>query len=471
MYCYRYAANRVEELRSKGLLRPRSHIAKWEPVTATEMEGFLAIIVNMGLISMPQIQDYWSTSWTCQLPFFNRTMTRDRFMNIFWLLHVSCEQDGVTPRRIDKVRALLDLLIPKFQASYYPSRDISVDETMVGFRGRFGPKQYIPSKPQKYGIKAFTMADSDHGYLLNILVYTGADKLLHADSQYQQHPQPCRVVLDLVKPYLDKGHHVFTDRYYTSVPLAQALEAKSTAFTGTAVRNRSSLPDPIRKQSRLADNEVKAFRANRLIALEWRAPKKKKGLVMLSSQSSAAMTAVRTRWNQEEVEKPVVVDRYNHSMNGVDRADQNSVYYPFIRKTRKWWRKLFFWLFEVTVVNSYILYHIHTTQLQARPLTHLQFRRRLVDALAARHIQAAPPRRRPGRPRRQQLPSSSEDSQRLNGRLHILEKRIRAQDCTVCSSRDTKRHRTHFFCKTCSNNPTLCPTPCFELYHTREVFR
>ena len=69
--------------------------------------------------------------------------------------------------------------------------------------------------------------------------------------------------------------------------------------------------------------------------------------------------------------KPSIVDEYNMSMNGVDKADQYTVYYAFVRKSRKWWRKLFFWLLEVTLVNSYILYKISNHS----PSTH--FRRRL----------------------------------------------------------------------------------------------
>ena len=38
---------------------------------------------------------------------------------------------------------------------------------------------------------------------------------------------------------------MFTDRYYTSIPLAQALADRSTSFTGTSMRNRAELPDPI----------------------------------------------------------------------------------------------------------------------------------------------------------------------------------------------------------------------------------
>ena len=53
------------------------------------------------------------------------------------------------------MKSLIDILIPNFRSCYKPSRDIAVDETMVGFRGRFGAKQYMPNKPVKYGIKAF----------------------------------------------------------------------------------------------------------------------------------------------------------------------------------------------------------------------------------------------------------------------------------------------------------------------------
>ncbi len=46
---------------------------------------------------------------------------------------------------------------------------------MIGFRGWFCGKQYCPKKPVKWGIKTFTIADSKNGYLLDTLVYTGAD--------------------------------------------------------------------------------------------------------------------------------------------------------------------------------------------------------------------------------------------------------------------------------------------------------
>ena len=63
------------------------------------------------------------------------------------MLHVGTP--GNTPRRIDKIEPLLDLLLQCFRELYHPSQYISMDETMVGFRGCFGSLQYMPQKPTK----------------------------------------------------------------------------------------------------------------------------------------------------------------------------------------------------------------------------------------------------------------------------------------------------------------------------------
>ena len=38
---------------------------------------------------------------------------------------------------------------------------------------------------------------------------------------------------------------------------------------------------------------------------------------------------------------------------GLDKLDQHTSYYSFCVK---WWQKVFFWLLEVAVVNSHIIY-------------------------------------------------------------------------------------------------------------------
>ena len=40
-------------------------------------------------------------------------------------------------------------------------------------------------------------------------------------------------------------------------------------------------------------------------------------------------------------------------MLGVDKLDQFATYYSFLHKSVKWWRKIFFWIVEVAVINVY----------------------------------------------------------------------------------------------------------------------
>ena len=58
-----------------------------------------------------------------------------------------------------------------------------------------------------WGIKAFTLVDAANDYLLNSMVYTGAQTLKNANPAYQTFPQPGRIVME---PYLRKVIHPST---------------------------------------------------------------------------------------------------------------------------------------------------------------------------------------------------------------------------------------------------------------------
>ena len=140
----------------------------------------------------------------CEIPFFSRILRRQVPGDLLDAPHRH-DKPGEPVTKVNKVTAVMDLLIPRFRQYYSPSVNLSIDETMVGFRGRFSSLQYIPNKPTKWRIKAFTMADGANGYLLNVLLYMGAEMLHDARSEYSDLPVPARVVLELTEPYLGKG--------------------------------------------------------------------------------------------------------------------------------------------------------------------------------------------------------------------------------------------------------------------------
>ena len=242
---------------------------EWIPLTIVELIGFLAVVINMGIINVPSLEDYWKTSWLAQIPFFSHMMSRDHFEIIFWMLYVSHPQ--TTPMKpIHKISSFLDMLLTRFQSKYPPHQNLTIDESMVCFCGWFVGKQYMPKKPVKWGINAFSLADSRNGYMLNTIVYTEVETLDSASPSYASLPQPARVVMYLMRKYLYKGYHLFTDRYYTSIPLAKALHHAQTALTGTMQRDRIDLPDDIRAGVHLRGGDVRAFCAEQLMCLAWR---------------------------------------------------------------------------------------------------------------------------------------------------------------------------------------------------------
>ena len=66
----------------------------------------------------------------------------------------------------------MESLIQNFQSAYTPGREIALDESMIGFKGRLGFLQYMPKKPTKWGLT---------GYGCNWKLYTGikTKKLAH----------------------------------------------------------------------------------------------------------------------------------------------------------------------------------------------------------------------------------------------------------------------------------------------------
>ncbi len=115
-----------------------------------EMNGFVAVILNMGIIQLTNLKDYWSTSDTTDLPFFRSVFSRDRFFQIFGALYVGDPDSSV---KRDKIQPLLDRLIPAFQAAFTPSQQIAIDESVITFKGRVSFRQYLKGKPNPWGIR------------------------------------------------------------------------------------------------------------------------------------------------------------------------------------------------------------------------------------------------------------------------------------------------------------------------------
>ena len=148
------------------------------------------------------------------------------------MLHLP-SKTGPVPCWVDKIQPLLSRLVSSFQSHFYHAQNVSVDETMVGFKGRVKFKQYCKDKPTKWGLKVYTLADSNTGYLYNILPNTGRETPEVFSAEFSHINMTAQIVTQLMTPLLDKSHHLFADRYYSGVGLAKELHRRQTGYTGT----------------------------------------------------------------------------------------------------------------------------------------------------------------------------------------------------------------------------------------------
>ena len=150
----------------------------WTDITPDELNAFVAIFIVMGIKKLPSIHMYWSENDMIGCAWISKIMSRNRFSQINRFLHVvdnalSVPKDAPGYNPLFKIQPLLDHMKNAFSRWYYPRKCIFIDEAMIAFNGRLSFKQYIPSKPTKWGIKCWEVCDSTNGYCLDFNVYTG----------------------------------------------------------------------------------------------------------------------------------------------------------------------------------------------------------------------------------------------------------------------------------------------------------
>ena len=151
-----------------------SYLGQWTPVTIPEMKKFIGTLLLMGIVYKPDLHMHWSTDIYYLTPAFSKIMKRDRFYLILKFLHFNNNEivDPENPDWLQKVRPLIELLRERFRKVYSPGNNLSVDESLVLYKGRLKFKQYIKTKRARFGIKLYELCTSS-GKLLDFLVYCG----------------------------------------------------------------------------------------------------------------------------------------------------------------------------------------------------------------------------------------------------------------------------------------------------------
>ncbi|KAL3969261.1 leucine-rich repeat-containing G protein-coupled receptor 6 [Sarotherodon galilaeus] len=251
---------------------------RWKEMDQIDLQPYFGVLILAGVFRSKgeSTESLWDAETGREL--FRASMSLENFHKISRIIRFDNRDDRPARRQRDKlaaIRTVWDKWVHRLPLFYNPGPNVTIDEQLMPFRGRCPFRQYIPSKPAKYGIKIWAACDTTSSYAWNLQVYTGKP-----DGGAPEKNQGMRVVLDLTQGL--SGHNITCDIFFTSHKLGQELLKRKLTMVGTIRKNKSELPPQLMT---MKNGPVKSskFVYTADTSLVSYVPKKGKNVVLMST--------------------------------------------------------------------------------------------------------------------------------------------------------------------------------------------
>lgn len=424
--------------------------ASFKHINLTELKAFLGILYLCGVqnSSKVNLSELWSHEFGST--FCRVTMSRRRFEFISCRLRFDDKttrtarraKDGLAP-----IREIWDMFMTNCQNNYNPSEFMTIDEQLLGFRGRFSARVYIKSKPARYGIKIVTMNDAKTFYMYNAIPYTGRIRTEPGESV------PSFYVRKLSEPIHNTNRTITCDNWFSSIEIFNKMKREfNLSMVGTLRKNKRQIPISFTKSASLGTARYGYDGQNILLSY---CPKKNKVVLVLSSRH-------KTGKQSEDTGKPEIIDFYNKNKCGTDVFDQMCGNYTCSRISSRWPMRFFLGMLDQAGVNASILYNfLPENEMRNRR----QFLKDLALSLIKPHLQERVTR--PGLHRSladniREIISATEINAGSTLRSDKMHKRKRCYYCKT--EKDRKTQYCCVKCKkaVCEEHRVVCCVQCTE---------
>ncbi|XP_067088064.1 piggyBac transposable element-derived protein 4-like [Osmerus mordax] len=318
---------------------------RWKEMDQTHLHAYFGVLILAGVFKSKgeSTESLWDAETGREI--FRATMSLENFHIISRVIRFDNRDDRPARRQRDKlaaIRTVWDKWVQRLPLFYNPGPNVTIDEQLMPFRGRCPFRQYIPSKPAKYGIKIWAACDATSSYAWNLQVYTGKP-----DGGAPEKNQGMRVVLDMTQGL--NGHNITCDNFFTSYKLGQELLKRKLTMVGTIRKNKPELPPQLLTTKNRPVNSSKfVFTAD--TSLVSYVPKKGKNVVLMSTLHRD------DRICGQEHQKPEIIMDYNASKGGVDNMDKLVTAYSCKRRTLRWPLVIFFDMLDISAYNAFVIW-------------------------------------------------------------------------------------------------------------------
>ncbi|XP_028297971.1 pogo transposable element with ZNF domain [Gouania willdenowi] len=426
----------------------------WFPVTPLEVQGFLGLVVLMGIQILPNPEQYWSKGHYENSTTFSRTMSYSRFQKIAANIRMSSfasDQQQDSSDRLRVFRPMLELLGRAMWDAYRPNACLAVDRALLPpLEKETQSCSELSAQPE-----VWLLCDSKSGYCHRLLVRAG--------------PEPgCEpgfsVVPELMEGLQNQQHQLFLSKTLLSAPLLLKLLQEGIYACSSFPPPGAALPAHLWTLGSLRrPGDFLQRRCGPLLVTNWLDTKE---MCCLSTNAAAGQTDTVWRRSTSQVgvlqaiARPLAFRLLQENMRGVDICKQLLACNPLggVPLDRHW-RSLFWFLVNLSIVNAFIMLRESRrenppTWVQDGLFTQLAFRRRLGNQLAT-CAQRADVTTASIQPKEE--PQADKERHRI-GKISKKTKR-----CKNCNLKNI-RHESVYGCVFCKAN--LCNQPsCFWEYH------
>lgn len=121
---------------------------------------------------------------------------------------------------------MLEKFKERFKNSNFPFESIVIDESLILFKG------HLVFKRHRFGIKFLVLCHCETGFVLDFIVYIGKETDIDTETILLLRITGA-VEMKLMTPFLNKGHSLYTDNFYTNLLLSLFLFDRNTNTYGT----------------------------------------------------------------------------------------------------------------------------------------------------------------------------------------------------------------------------------------------
>ena len=130
----------------------------YKDFTIEKVEAGIAIMIRAGLDrdNFTDLRRLWDP--IDSRPFYRVTMALNRFKFLLCCMRFDNYRNRPGKQADDRLAAIREvwsIFNDNLRNIYVPNETLTVDEQLVGYRGKIPGRTYMPSKPRKYGVKFF----------------------------------------------------------------------------------------------------------------------------------------------------------------------------------------------------------------------------------------------------------------------------------------------------------------------------